>query len=268
MPGLNVALNMLFVLAVADTGPSSSDVLQQAETAFQLGVASRQHVQQARQHFARAAELFEELHQRGVRSPGLYVDLGNAEFLAGHPERALWAYQSGLQLDPNARVLRERVAMARGRVEYPADAQPDSDPWPMWLAVPTPRILFFAGSTGYALVCVFGLLWWRRRGTRLLAGLLASASLLAGSLAALGWLTARADHDRAHPLVVVMDETPLYRGNGTSYPLHPDLPRLPRGVEARLLVRRGAWLQVQFTSGVTGWLPAAAARVVAVAPSP
>ena len=43
------------------------------------------------------------------------------------------------------------------------------------------------------------------------------------------------------------------QGNGMSYPPRRDLP-LSRGVEARLLYNRGAWLQVQLASGEVGWL--------------
>ena len=48
----------------------------------------------------------------------------------------------------------------------------------------------------------------------------------------------------------------LRAGNGLSYPPRYETP-LNRGVEARLLFARGAWLQIELSGGEIGWVPAA-----------
>jgi hypothetical protein len=74
-----------------------------------------------------------------------------------------------------------------------------------------------------------------------------------------------AAYDRDRPLVIVLeDSTPLYKGNGSSYPLHSEMPTLPAGLEARLLHIRGRWLQIELSSGDVGWVPESA--VIAVNP--
>src|SRR5207237_7950749 len=67
---------------------------------------------------------------------------------------------------------------------------------------------------------------------------------------------ARTVFDRSHPLVIILDEgTPLYSGNGPNYSQHEEMPTLPAGLEARLLYRRGRWLQIELSSGDVGWVP-------------
>jgi hypothetical protein len=267
MPGLTPLL-LLISLAVPGAEealfPANSDLLKQAEDAFRHGVESQERVQQAQRHFTRAAELFRQLHERGVRSDALYLNLGNAEYLAGRPERALWAYQCGLLLNPNERRLREHLELARARIQYPpgGGGLPEPDFWPLALPRPTPRQTLAGAGIAYALTCLVATLWWHRRGRQLLFASFILLACAASGLLLWGWLTAGAEYERAHPLLVVSKETPLYRGNGPNYPSHPDLPALPRGLEARQLLRRGAWLQVQLGSGEIGWLPAAVVLVV------
>jgi hypothetical protein len=67
--------------------------------------------------------------------------------------------------------------------------------------------------------------------------------------------------EQQHPLVVIADDGVLLRkGNGLSYPPRYETP-LNRGVEARLLVSRGDWLQIELEGGEIGWVPREYARV-------
>ncbi len=266
MPGLN--LFTLLALAVPGSEPGSAEVLRRAEEAFQRGVAGQARVQQAQRHFAAAADLFDQLRRRGVSSAALYLDLGNAEYLAGRPERAVWAYLCGLQLDPNQRLLRQHLALARTHFHYPPGGigRPAPDPWPAELPRPTPLLALLTAGAAYTLACIVATWWLRRRSRGLLLTTLALVALAAGSLLLYSRLLARAEEERIHPQVVLIDETPLYRGNGTSYPTYPDLPPLPRGAEVRRVLRRGGWLQVRLATGEVGWLPAAAVLIVEVPP--
>jgi hypothetical protein len=257
VPGLSA---LLITLAAANSSPADEQLLRQAEEKFRAGVAAQARVQEARRHFAEAAELFGELERRGVRSTGLYLNLGNAAYLAGQPARALWAYHSGLRLDQGNRPLRKHRDIVRAGVHYPPGglARPDADPW--FPVAQAPAMLATLGL--YAAACVAAALWLRRRSRPLLGILTALALMTLLGLTASVRAWRQSEYDRAQPLVIVVTETGLYRGNGASYPTHPDLPAVGPGVEARLRLRRGAWLQVQFSSGEVGWLPASALLIV------
>ena len=65
------------------------------------------------------------------------------------------------------------------------------------------------------------------------------------------------------PLAILIDDKiELRQGNAASYPPLPDLPALPRGFEARVICRRGGWVQVAFPAGPVGWLPESAILTV------
>jgi acyl-coenzyme A synthetase/AMP-(fatty) acid ligase len=90
---------------------------------------------------------------------------------------------------------------------------------------------------------------------------LAFAGLMLAALALLGGLWWQDDRQRrreaAEPLVIVTQDATLRRGNAEGYPARLDA-KLPRGVEARALTRRGGWVQVRLAGGAIGWLPATA----------
>jgi hypothetical protein len=250
-----------WLLALA--GSTDDELLARAQDRFHLGVAKLRNVAESRRLFARAAADFAQLHERGVRSPALYLSLGNAEALAGRWPRAIWAYQCGLRLDPNDAALRTHLEYARSLVNYPRGDRPAADAWPGWLYQPSTAQLLLVAAVAYSLAWLAGGWWYRRRRTGLLAVTLGGVAIAlaagAGYLVADRW----AAFDRESPIVVVIaDGTTLHRGNGPTYPLNPDVPSLPAGAEARRLTQRGAWLMVQLAGGETGWVPAAKVLVV------
>jgi hypothetical protein len=242
-----------------DAPTSDAELLARAEASFRQARADVRKLDAARRQFAAAADDFLELHRRGVRSPALYFDLGNAALLADRLPRAIWAYHRGLALDPNHAVLRDHLAFARERVNYPPGdrGRPAPDRWPAWLPRPTLTVLLLASGIAYSLAWLGGAWWYVTRTT---PALLATAALALVAVTAGAWYTLDvrdAERDRAEPLVVVArDGTPLQRGNGANYPRHPDAPTLPAGLEARLLHRRGGWLQIRLATGEIGWVPA------------
>jgi hypothetical protein len=253
-------------VALADGERSDAEVAAQAERAFRQGVESKTRLLEARKHFGDAADHCLELHRRGVRSPALYRNLGNAALLADRWPEAIWAFHIGLKLDPNDRELREHLAFVRGKTLYSASgqAQPEPDIWPAPLYRPTLLELTVLSAFSYVLTWIGVAFAFLRRTSRIYVAT-ALAVLVAVAAGIAFWHTLeQADLDRRTPLVIVAENTPLYRGNGTSYPQHPEQPTLPRGMEVRQQHRRGNWLQVRLTSGEIGWLPRS--RVLIVEP--
>jgi hypothetical protein len=244
---------------------SDAEVLARAEAAFRKGVENKAYLFVARKHFSEATDAYRELHRRGVRSAALYANLGNAAVLADRWPEAIWAYHTGLKLEPDGQAMRAHLAFARAKVIYPPAGQgrPDADSWPDWLR--RPKI----DNLAWVLAAVYGLTWFtagcafllRRRQFFVFAGISIAFTVVLG--VALWHELRQADIDRKTPLVVLVENTPFQRGNDSSYPQHPAVPLLPRGLEARQQHRRGNWLQIRLATGELGWVHAANVLIVA-----
>lgn len=240
--------------------PSSEEILARAHERFQLGVEKLRQPAESRRLFAQAAKDFERLYG-GPRSPAFYLSWGNAEALAGRWPYAICAYHCGLKIDPNNAALRAHLEHARTLVDYPPGGRgrPVPEIWPGWLHRATAGDLLVLAASAYSLAWLAGG-WWvvRRRALPLALALgLFAVALAAGAAYLLEERQVYRDARRQPPhLVVIAEPTTLHRGNGPSYPLHPDVPSLPASLEARQLHQRGAWYQVQLATGEVGWVEA------------
>jgi tetratricopeptide (TPR) repeat protein len=236
-------------------GEDDAALLSRAEAAFARGAGLAADSAEARQAFSDAADAYEELRRRGAHNPHLYLNQGNAAFLAGRVPEAILAYQRGLRLNPNHHVLREHLEQARLRVQYPGHrGRPQPSSWPAWLPRPTLDLIVPLALLLYLISCVAATRWLMLgTGRRLLhATVLTLAALLAGFVGV--WLMARDAVAHEMPLVVVAEDAPFHRGNGATFARHAELPQLPPGLEARRIFQRGDWLQVVLYTGEVGWV--------------
>jgi hypothetical protein len=262
---LATALGSGLLCAEEGNTSSNAEVASQAERDFQEGVSRRAKAAEARPLFASAADSYAELYRRGIRNRALLRNWGNAAFLAGRPARAILAFQHGLLLAPGDHTLRESLEYVRGEVEYPPGTRPDDSSWPPWLPRPSAELILFLALGLYTLGClgltrrlVIGRPSW---GVAVLF-LLAAATGVSGGL-----LKSQEHRNQEHALVVIAaDAIPFQRGNGESYPAHPDVATLREGMEARLLHERGDWLQIQLSGGQIGWVPKRAAVLMTAYP--
>lgn len=235
---------------------SNQDIVRKAEEAFAAGTHLRHDAARARPHFGRAAELFEELHARGVRNPALDRDRGNSWLLADDLPRAILAYRQGLCAAPSDRDLLSDLDRARELVIYPGGTslgRPRQDDRPPWLPLLSLPGLFGTAAVLYGVGWICLTRWWMVRTGRLL--LLAVLSL-GGALGLAVLVIEEQRREIAElPLVVIAEEGVLLRkGNSLNFPPRYDTP-LNRGVEAQLLFQRGDWLQIQLGGGEIGWVP-------------
>jgi hypothetical protein len=256
-----LGLTLLVVLASA----AEAELIQAAADAFRVGVEQRDDPVNARAHFRASADLWEQARQQGVANPALFRNQGNACLLADDLPGAILAYRRGLWLAPNDRELQLLLTDARTKVVYPASsgafAHPSVELRPPW--IPRFSVLWPLGLcfVAYFLVCLAFTRWWmvRRSGFLALSLIALVAFVLLAVIVVLEGTRNRANE--VHPLVVIaQDGVHLRKGNGESYPFRYETP-LNRGVEARLLLERAGWVQVELSGGETGWLPRDQVRI-------
>jgi tetratricopeptide (TPR) repeat protein len=255
VPGLLIGL--LLAVGATPTEPSSERaLLDEAQSAFHEGNQAQDLA--AKEAFRRAAECYEELHRRGVRSAALYRNQGNASLLAGDLPHAVLAYRRGLRLAPNDADLHANLAYARDQVVQGLSdhhGRPPVEQRPPWLPrLASKRVLGLVALL-YALTWFTVTCWLMTRRTWLLA--MAGGAFMVAVLLAVGF-TVEAMAEKAevhHPLVVIAraEGVKLRRGNGQSYPEYDYVLR--PGVEGRLLFddQRG-WLQIELADGEVGWV--------------
>jgi tetratricopeptide (TPR) repeat protein len=249
---------LMALLAAVPADLPDAEVAEQAETAFREGVRLRDDAAQARPHFARAAEGYEELLRRGRNNPLLYRNLTHAYLLAGDLPRAILTCRRGLRRAPGDGGLRSDLAAIRELVVFPPYSSlgrpPDDNRPPWWPSFKAGTLAALAAGF-YALACLCLTRWLmvRRLGLVLTAGGCLAAAIALGVVA--GIEASREREAIAHPLVVIAaDGVLLRRGDGLTYPPRYDAP-VNRGVEARLLFARGEWLQIELAGGEVGWVP-------------
>jgi hypothetical protein len=97
--------------------------------------------------------------------------------------------------------------------------------------------------------------WWRTSrnpGILPAVGIALAVPLVIGVL---WWQDAKhRERTESRPLVIVREDIELRKGNAEKFELR-FAQRLPKGVEARELSRRGGWVQVELAGGAVGWLP-------------
>jgi hypothetical protein len=255
--------------AIGSASESKDDIslLNYAAASFHEGMKLRDRPEEAQKKFLAAADAYTALEERGFRSAPLARNAGNTYLLGGDLPQAILQYRQGLHLEPADPLLRANLAYARAQVAYPemnGFARPaEGFPFASFL-----RAWFGFGLFAAAVLYVLGWLGlarWRTRRTARAFAVCLGSFLLTTCLGVLLAFDASQDHDeRTHPvLVVAQDEVFLRKGNGFSYPARVEIP-INRGVEARLLHRRGNWLQIELSSGEIGWIPQASAILSAV----
>ncbi len=255
------ALALFAASAASPTSTPRPQVLAAAERAFDEGTRHRNDSAKARPAFARAAAAYDDLWRRGARNPDLALNRANAHRLAGNLPGAIVALDEGLAEARWSRPLQVAREDARSAVGYPIHSDLAAKCRP---APPTGISVRMSPAEAWGIAALLWLLACagvaRFAMTRAL-GWIAFAGTWLAALALLGglWLQDHRYRERQneYPPVVVADDVFLRKGNADSFPVRLEgAPKLPRGVEARELTRRGGWVQIQLAGGVVGWIPA------------
>lgn len=261
MAGASLLITVLLTSIAAAAEPlSDAQLLEQAESEFHAGRATRTDRQQSRSHFARAAQAYDALRQRGYQNADLFRNEGNAYLLAGDLPRAILAYRRGLRLAPGDRQLRANLAAARAEVAIPPPGsfgRPPEEFWLSWVLRPRPAVAFLGTALAFSVYWVALTRYFMVRRFWLLKAALVALAVGVMLQSYVGLESWNRFRELPHHLVVVArDGVVLRKGNGLSYPPRHPAP-LNRGVEAQELFLRGDWLQIRLTGGEIGWVPLA-----------
>lgn len=165
------------------------------------------------------------------------------------------------RLEPQNYHLTEGLRVFRSCVDYSiakdAESQfgPEFEWYPGCLFSPA---IIFVGFFAWCVICASLTRWWqiRRRHWLIVAGVAVPLALIPPTNELVGHL--RREHDRLAPPVTISKDTILRTSNGHDYPAKIQLPQC---VECRKIGQRGDWLQVEFASGLVGWVLTADALV-------
>lgn len=254
-----LALLALLFAPCAASADSPSDPLRAAAEAFADGIDLRGDSEKARPKFARAAELYDVMWNRGLRSAELALARARAHRLAGSLPRAIAALRDGRAAVPASRELQTELAEARSAVAYPLEGPVGAqcrarDPFTVAARVSVAEAWVLVGVLWlFASACVARFIMTRA------AGWLWAAGAFALLLAAFGalWVHDARSRSDDRPAHVLLSDAVLRTGNASSYPERLDAP-LPAGAEVRELSRRGRWVLVELPGGTVGWLPESA----------
>ncbi len=205
--------------------------------------------------FAEAAAAYEAIAKAGFASPALFFNLGNALLKAGELGKAIVYYERARVLAPRAEDIRTNLAYARSLT---VDVLPE-----------TGGSVFLAGlvrirdsiSAEEALVAALIVLWVSagalavarlHQARRQFARAIAGAGLVA--LALLGAVAAIKVHEEAgsRRAFVVAREVPVRSGPGESFSARFTLHE---GTGVEVLREAGAWLEIELTETMNGWVP-------------
>jgi tetratricopeptide (TPR) repeat protein len=229
-------------LAAAPAGAQPDSLRRQFESANEAYAQGR---------YEHALETYRALLDAGYASAALYHNLGNTYVRLGRTGPAVWAYERGRTLRPDAPRLRHNLSYVRRRAGLPQVGLPPRGlaalvaGWSPLLLFVGGLLLLSAGLGGAAYDADQDrIVAWR---TPLTWGPAAAGLLLA--VVALGTSYVQA-HDRRG---VVMSETVSLRASPAN--TAPPDSTLPGGTMVELQASQGQWWRVRLGDGTTGWLP-------------
>jgi hypothetical protein len=259
----------LFASLLGPGGPMldsarDDEIASFAADQFEQGKTWRTDAAKARPLFQEAARAYDELWRRGWRDPDLALNRANARRLAGDLPGAIVALNQGLEAARWNRPLQVALQDARSAVAYSVHGDLAVQCRPVPAATIGTRMSPFEARLIAAVCWTLACGGIARFAMNRVGGWLAFAGVWLAALALLAGLWIQDDrvHARAteYPLVVVAGDVYLRKGNSEAFPPRLDgAARLPRGVEACVLTRRGGWTQIQLAGGVIGWIPESSA---------
>ncbi len=250
-----------------DVAPGAAGVFERANELFAEATGLRGSDDGAAQEkYVEAIALYRRLiDEFGVRSGGVYYNLGNAYALAGDVGRAIASYRRAERLTPGHAELQANLSVTRAKVATRVEPSGGGRLARTLLAphydIPARvRLWVVCGALGLGWVGLAVRLEPRRRAIAPLGvvaglfviGVLGVVSLLAEDRAA-----------RSGVEAVVVAESVVGRKGPDERGYEPSFVRaLTAGVEARVVEERSGWVLIRLGDGRETWVPRASIEVI------
>jgi uncharacterized protein YgiM (DUF1202 family) len=227
-------LALSFTFAAQSAALNASAEFDQANKLYEQG------------KFPEAVAAYEAITARGVSTPSLWFNLGNAAYKAGQMGRAVASYRMAERFTPRDPALRANLQFVRGKIY--SDERTRLSFWKSLLRLATINEWTMLAAICFWTLCI--VLGWgevTRRTFPKTALLLLALTLLS----AIGMLGAIRDQRGEHFAIVTAREVTARFG-----PLDESQPafQLRDGAEVTVLHSKGDWLQIRDPEQRTGWI--------------
>ncbi len=236
---------------------------------------------EASEGFTDAAAKYQMIVDSGVRNSKLFVNLGNAYLQAGELGRAIANYERARQLAPSDKQVLNNLKYAQAQVkgaESGSTAETVDFSWTSWSAIVQQvrwvnelLINYIGLPTMISLLALSSILFWgllivrsfaTRSGVRFKVWRFAAPIFLILVLCLASVALAKTGQNQAASGIVVANHVDLLSGDGDQFPTLYSI-ETAQGQPVKVLAQRANWLQIETTTGQTGWTESKAVELVA-----
>ena len=259
---MNIFLVLLIILGTHLTDIQKEALLDEAQNAYQLGVAQKQIDQSsAKKSFKKSADKFKLLTDAGIENGKLWYNQGNAYLQCGEVGKAIAAYRSAEQFIPTDTRLQANLAHARSMSSESVSSTSTSSL--------LDQLLFWHRGLSTSAKIWLGLICWVTLWTILLARqfvhLMAYKSIALATTITSCALFSSVYFDFKHQQqsfgVIVTEDAFVYTNHQSGSPLLLE-KALIEGQEFEVVNERTEWIRIQLPNGQTGWIQKENAQIV------
>ena len=218
------------------------DEFQKAQQAFDVAATKEDYI--------KAAAMYQNLLDQGIRSGAILYDQGNAFMKAGRRGQAIAAYLEAKRYLPTNPYLDANLRFAQGSLATvpPRPLIEHILFWQNWISYGSK---FFLAGIAAVILFALALLWLFLREAlfRRLTVAVAVVFLVLAFSAGYDWYR----FDYVTHGVITQDDVVARKGNSDTYDPAFTEP-LPEGTEFRVIERRGDWMLVSMPGDKQGWV--------------
>lgn len=261
---MNIFLVFIAILGTHLTDAQQTALLDEAQSAYELGVAQQQIDQfSAKKSFKKSADKFKLLTDAGIENGKLWYNQGNAYLQCGEVGEAIAAYRSAERFIPTDARLKANLAHARSMTsDHVSDKSTSSI---------LEQLAFWHRGLSTSAKIWLGLICWATLWTVLIVKQFAhviaykSIALVTAipSCALFSSVYFDFKHQKQSFGVIVTEEAMVYTNHQSGSPLLLEKP-LNEGQEFEVVNERTEWIRIQLPNGQTGWIQKDNAQIVAL----
>lgn len=217
------------------------------------------------ENYSQALQLWEACQQAGIRNADLYYNMGNAAFRLEKIGKAIWAYESALQLDPTNDDIAANLKFAQNKTVDKVESNEDDNPvlkalWKLHhLFSLNTQLWILMFLAWFAAIVYVALHWIRKTAIRNILYLSLFATGIIGSILLLDTGAKIFIQETETSGIVLNKSVDIMSGPGDNYQV---LHELHEGTKVEVREIRGDWANVRIGDNVNGFVPKKAIGVV------